>query len=184
MSLKQTILAGGLAAAVASTGALAPALAAPDGGGGGTADQIKCRQGWHYDEDQKVCVPGEESRLLDDSERYEYGRALALAGDYRKALATLDAIENKQDAMVLTMIGYSTRKLGDFEAGVAYYKQALAIEPDNLNTHEYLGEAYVSMGRDDLADVQLTTIEAICGTNTCEQYVKLADFMEGDGTWH
>jgi tetratricopeptide (TPR) repeat protein len=125
-----------------------------------------------------------DARLLDDGELYEQGRALALAGYYGNALAAFDAIEDKHDAKVLTMIGYSTRKLGHFEDGIAYYRQALAIDPVNLDTHEYLGEAYVSLGRDDLAGVQLDKIEAICGGTACEQYATLADFMTGDGTWH
>lgn len=39
--------------------------------------------------------------------------------------------------MVLTYIGYSHRKKGDTDVGIGFYKQALAIDPNNLNTHEY-----------------------------------------------
>ena len=50
------------------------------------------------------------SGLFDDKTLYEQGRALALAGEYGKALALFDVIENKHDAHVLTMIGYATRQ--------------------------------------------------------------------------
>jgi tetratricopeptide (TPR) repeat protein len=185
MSFKHVILAGSIAAAVTLTGGLAPALAASSGGdsGGSSGAPIVCREGWVYDEDKKVCVQA-KSELLDDGELYKQGRALALAGYYGNALAAFDAIEDKHDAKVLTMIGYSTRKLGHFEDGIAYYQQALDIDPVNLDTHEYLGEAYVSLGRDDLAGVQLDKIEAICGGTTCEQYADLTDFMAGKGTWN
>jgi tetratricopeptide (TPR) repeat protein len=203
MSLKHVILAGSIAATVILTGGLTPAFAASSGGGGSSGGSssggssgggssgsggsagppIVCREGWVYDKDQKICVQA-QSGLLDDGQLYEQGRALALAGYYGNALAAFDAIQNKHDAMVLTMIGYSTRKQGHFEDGIAYYQQALAIDPVNLDTHEYLGEAYASIGRADLAGVQLDKIEAICGGTTCEQFAALTDFMAGKGSWH
>ncbi len=101
----------------------------------------------------------------------------------RSALDTLNAIRDKNDAMVLTMIGYSTRKLGDAEAGIAIYHQALAIDPNNVNTHEYLGEGYIDAGRVDLAEAELDTLRGLCGTG-CEQYRDLAKAIAGDGKWN
>ena len=83
---------------------------------------------------------------LADWELYRDGRLLAHAGYYHEALAALDAIRDKDDAMILTMIGYSKRKLGAVDEGIAYYHRALAINPDSVNTREYLGEGYVSDG--------------------------------------
>ena len=60
-------------------------------------------------------------------------------------------VRDQQDDVVLTYIGYSKRKLGAVDEGIAYYHRALAINPDNVNTREYLGEGYVAMGRFDLA---------------------------------
>ena len=81
--------------------------------------------------------------------------------------------------MILTMIGYSKRKLGAVDEGIAYYHRALAINPDSVNTREYLGEGYVAMGRFDLAEVELEKIEAICGTD-CDPYVQLASAIAGE----
>ena len=74
--------------------------------------------------------------------------------------------------MVLTYIGYSKRKLGKVDEGIAYYHQALAINPNNLNTREYLGEGYVAAGRTDLALDQLSKLEELCGPD-CDQYEQL-----------
>jgi tetratricopeptide (TPR) repeat protein len=175
-------------AAMAVAPAVSPAIAAGGdsggggGGGGGGSAEIQCREGWVYDEQQKICVE-EQAGLLDDAQLYERGRALALAGDYERALSRLEAIENKHDAMVLTMIGYSKRKLGAVEEGIAYYHQALAIEPDNINTHEYLGEGYLSAGRIDLAEAELDTLQRLCGVG-CEQYQDLARAIAGDPAWN
>jgi tetratricopeptide (TPR) repeat protein len=110
---------------------------------------------------------------LDDKQLYAQGRDLALAGRYPEALTALQAVKNQNDAMVLTMIGYSQRKLGNYDAGVALYQQALAIDPNSVNTHEYLGEAYAEKGKLDLAKAELIKVAAVCGT-TCEQYQDLS----------
>ena len=42
---------------------------------------------------------------------------------------------------------------------------------------EYLGEAYIVQGKADLAEGQLATIKAICGTG-CTEYEDLAQALE------
>jgi tetratricopeptide (TPR) repeat protein len=175
--------AGLLVLSMALTGAAFPAFAASGGGGGGgggTQDAVVCKKGWTYNETKKVC---EQNQSLNDEQLYQQGRALALAGHYENALDSLGAIRNKHDAMVLTMIGYSTRKLGNTDEGIAIYHQALAIDPNNVNTHEYLGEGYIVTGRVDLAEAELDTLKGLCGTS-CEQYQDLAKAIAGDGKWN
>lgn len=172
-----------IAAAVAIFTPAAPAFAVSDGGGGGggssggsSGSQIVCKEGWKLNKEKQVCEK-QDSRL-DDKDRYVYGRDLALAGYYGEALGVLQAITDQDDAMILTMIGYSKRKMGDVDEGIAYYHKALAIDPDNINTHEYLGEGYVAMGKKDLAVAELNTLEKLCGAD-CEQYVELASVING-----
>jgi tetratricopeptide (TPR) repeat protein len=192
-NLIQFAKAGFLAVAMAVAGASLPALAAggdggggggggSGGGGGGSSDAapIECKTGWTYDAAKKVCV---RNQALNDEQLYRQGRVLALAGHYASALDTLNAVRNKDDAMVLTMIGYSTRKLGKLEEGIAIYHKALAIDPRNVNTREYLGEGYLDAGRIDLAEAELDTLKALCGVG-CEQYQDLAKAIAGDGKWH
>jgi tetratricopeptide (TPR) repeat protein len=170
------LLALGLATAGA-LGLAAPALAASDGGGAATT----CKAGMVWNQDKGVCEKA-QSGLFDDKTLYEQGRALALAGDYGDALALFEVIRDKQDSDVLTMIGYAKRKSGALEEGIAYYHRALAIDPDNVNTREYLGEGYVAMGRLDLAQAELDRIGTLCG-ESCDQYIDLAAAMAGDEDW-
>ena len=166
-----------LAAAMVVAGALSlggAAFAASGGSSGGTTP-VKCSKGETYDQTTKACV---KNQSLNDQQLYQQGRALALAGDYQNALDSLNAIGNKNDAMVLTMIGYSTRKMGNYDQGLAYYAQALAIDPNNINTHEYLGEAYAEKGQLDLAKGELVKVAAVGGTTT-EQYQDLAKAIAG-----
>jgi tetratricopeptide (TPR) repeat protein len=171
---------GLVALALSFAGAVGAAFANPSGGsgsgssGGGTP---ACKAGYVYDTNKRTCVKA-SSGLLNDEQLYQQGRDLALAGRYEEGLGVLAAVRNQNDAKVLTMIGYSKRKLGSFDEGVAYYQQALAIDPNNADTREYLGEAYVETGRMDLAKAELANVEAICGTE-CEQYEDLAAAIAG-----
>ena len=79
---------------------------------------------------------------------------------------------NENDPAVLTYLGYSHRKLGNIDLGISLYKKALDIDPDNVDTREYLGEGYVSKGELDLAWLELVEIEKRCGT-TCVEYQAL-----------
>jgi tetratricopeptide (TPR) repeat protein len=171
----------GIATGLILAAAVLPAFAASGGGGGssGASTPVVCKAGWVYDKQKQICVPVQG---MNDKDLYEQGRALALAGYYENALAALTAIQNQKDAMVLTMIGYSKRKMGAVDEGMAYYHRALAIDPNNVNTREYLGEGYVMIGRLDLAQGELDKIGAICG-QTCEQYEDLAMALAGEPNW-
>ncbi len=171
-SLVTTLL---LAGAMSLAGAAA--FAASDGGSGssGTATP-HCKAGYVWNTGKGKCEK-KTSSTMDDKTLYTQGRDLALAGRYQEALTALGAVRN-QDSMVLTMIGYSERKLGNYDQGLAYYARALALDPNNVNTHEYLGEAYAEKGKRDLAMAELTKVEAVCGT-TCEQYQDLAKAIAG-----
>ena len=161
--------------------ALGATAFAASGGSSGGSDPIVCKTGYVYSKAKQICVKA-GAGLLDDKALYEQGHALAKAGHYAAALTALYAIEDQDDSMVLTMIGYSLRKSGNWDDGVAYYDRALAIDPNNVNTREYLGEAYLAKGRIDLAQEQLDKIEAIAGTDS-EQYVELAFAIAEGSTW-
>jgi tetratricopeptide (TPR) repeat protein len=175
MKLHLTFLAGALVLSLASaTGA--PVLAA---GSGGNSNANSCQKGYTWDANKKMCV---QASLMDDQQLNKNGKALALAGSYDSALDTLSYVR-KPDSTTLTYLGYANRKLGRVDTGIAYYHQALALDPNNLNTREYLGEGYVSAGRTDLAVVELTKLEALCGTE-CDQYEQLELAIAGTpGKW-
>ena len=174
MSKASSVLAGaGLAALVLAFSGTADA--ASSGGSGGTSTPV-CQSGFVYDPATKSCIKV-DSELLDDERLLEEGRMLAGLGRYNEALGALTAVKDPNNSMVLTMIGYATRKLGDVDSGLAYYQQALTIDPNNADAREYLGEAYAESGRLDLARAELAKVEAICGTE-CEQYEDLAEAIE------
>jgi len=96
---------------------------------------------------------------------------------YMKALKLLiksnKSKPNKADT--LNYLGFTTRKLGDFETGEKYYLQGLAIEPNHIGINEYLGELYVVTNRIDLANERLKVLE---GCN-CKEYDNLKQIIAG-----
>ena len=83
--------------------------------------------------------------------------------------------EKPNQADTLNYLGFTTRKLGDFENGEKYYLQGLAINPGHIGINEYLGELYVATNRMDLAKERLKVLE----TCNCEEYNELKEIIEG-----
>ena len=80
---------------------------------------------------------------------------------------------NKADT--LNYLGFTARKLGDFETGEKYYLQGLAIEPNHIGINEYLGELYVATNRIDLANERLKILESC----NCKEYESLKQIIAG-----
>ena len=117
------------------------------------------------------------SGVLPDAELYQQGRALALTGYYAHALPILEAVVRTDDPIIYTMRGYAVRKLGDHDTAMRLYDRALTIEPDNINTHEYIGKSYVELRKPDLARAELAKVAKFCGLG-CEQYDDLAEAIK------
>ena len=97
--------------------------------------------------------------------RYEKAQKLLLKSNDKKP--------NQADT--LNYLGFTTRKLGDFENGEKYYLQGLAIKPDHIGINEYLGELYVATNRMDLAKERLSILEKC----NCKEYNQLKGVIDG-----
>lgn len=82
---------------------------------------------------------------------------------------------NPNNANTLNYLGFTTRKLGNFNLGEKYYLQGLAIEPEHIGINEYLGELYVVTNRMNLARERL---EILRNCN-CEEFQELKEIIEG-----
>ena len=80
-----------------------------------------------------------------------------------------------QQADTLNYLGFTTRKLGDFEAGEKYYLLGLQVDPKHVGINEYLGELYVVTNRIDLAKERLEILKSC----NCEEYQELKEIIEG-----
>ena len=116
--------------------------------------------------------------------RAAYAQAVGLINEERFADA-LQALERAQAAVgphadVLNYMGFASRKLGRFDAALAYYDQALRIDPNHLGATEYLGELYLQMGDLTRARSQLAQLDQLCAYG-CAQREELARWIERSG---
>jgi len=117
-------------------------------------------------------------KLIMQAKKYEQkGKIDKAQARYEKAqkflLKSNKKIPNKADT--LNYLGFTTRKLGDFENGEKYYLEGLAIEPNHIGINEYLGELYVSTNRINLAKDRLKVLENC----NCEEYNELKEIIDG-----
>jgi len=117
-------------------------------------------------------------KLVKSAKKYEKdGKTDKANKRYEKALKLLvksnKSKPNKADT--LNYLGFTTRKLGDYENGEKYYLQGLAIEPNHIGINEYLGELYVVTNRIDLANERLKILESC----NCKEYDSLKQIIAG-----
>jgi tetratricopeptide (TPR) repeat protein len=59
------------------------------------------------------------------------------------------------------LVGFTSRKLKDYDGSIAAYQRCLRIKPDFAPAREYLGEAYLEMGQLDNAKKQLAMLDPL-----------------------
>ena len=67
--------------------------------------------------------------------------------------------ENSINPDILNYMGFTSRKLGNFEDAEIYYLLGLDQDPKHIGINEYLGELYVETNRIDKAKERLKILE-------------------------
>ena len=117
-------------------------------------------------------------KLIEAAKKYESKDKMDKAlKRYKKAQKILLELDKKKplQADTLNYLGFTTRKLGDFEAGEKYYLLGLQVEPNHVGINEYLGELYVVTNRIDLAKERLKVLKSC----NCEEYQELKEIIDG-----
>jgi tetratricopeptide (TPR) repeat protein len=113
---------------------------------------------------------------------YRLAYMLVQAGQYEAAYASFKALEADDVADVANYLGYTARKLGDYELSKFWYERALASDPQHVRTWQYYGMWQVEQGNMLKAADFLEKIRLICGTE-CQEYRDLKGGMEGTLTY-
>ena len=108
----------------------------------------------------------ENDKLKKAQKRYQKAQKLLIQSNKK--------FPNKADT--LNYLGFTTRKLGDYENGEKYYLQGLAIDPKHKGINEYLGELYVATNRHNLA---VERLEVLKNCN-CKEYEDLKAIIAGE----
>ena len=97
--------------------------------------------------------------------------------EYASAIDQLRALGHDDQPNVANLIGYSYRKLGDYQLSQVWYQRALKADPNHVLTWQYYGLWQLEQGNRDSAQYHLNRIGSICGTD-CAEYRSLAAALE------
>ena len=140
-------------------------LLAAGGDSGGSSDASL------YDEAVKLV---KRAGKLEKKEKLDKAKKL-----YSQAFKKLEKAhkKKKKDPDILNYMGFTSRKVGNFEVAEKFYLQGLSIKPNHNGINEYLGELYVQTNRIDKANERL----AILKDCNCDEYKELELIIKNKG---
>ena len=117
----------------------------------------------YYDDAKKLV---ERAGKLEKKEKIDKAKKL-----YSQAFKKLEKAysSEKKNPDILNYMGYTSRKIGNFEQAEKFYLTGLSIKPDHNGINEYLGELYVQTNRIDKANERLDVLKNC----NCEEYKEL-----------
>ena len=98
---------------------------------------------------------------------------------YSQAFSKLEKAHksDKKNPDILNYMGYTTRKVGNFEQAEKFYLEGLKIKPNHNGINEYLGELYVQTNQIDKANERL----AVLKNCNCDEYSELELIIKNKG---
>lgn len=115
------------------------------------------------------------------SESLEAARKAVDAKDFKSAIQHLVKAEKEtpKDADVQNLLGFSYRKLGQFDRAMEHYRLALKLDPRHRGAHEYIGELYLDLGQLANAEKELQDLKRACPWfGKCGEYDDLKEAIE------
>ena len=96
---------------------------------------------------------------------------------YKKAIKSLLEANNQDPSNpdTLNLLGFSHRKIGDYNNAEIYYAMGLEIDPKHIGINEYMGELFVVTNRMDEAKKRLAVLENC----NCKEYNELKQVIDG-----
>ena len=96
---------------------------------------------------------------------------------YEKAIVKLLEAnsQNPSNPDTLNLLGFSHRKIGDYDNAEIYYSMGLEIDPKHVGINEYMGELFVATNRMDEAKKRLAVLEEC----NCKEYNELKQVIDG-----
>ena len=117
----------------------------------------------YYDDAKKLV---KRAGKLEKKEKIDKAKKL-----YSQAFKKLEKAysSEKKNPDILNYMGYTSRKIGNFEQAEKFYLTGLSIKPDHNGINEYLGELYVQTNRIDKANERLDVLKNC----NCKEYKEL-----------
>ena len=126
----------------------------------------------YYDDAKKLV---KRAGKLEKKEKIDKAKKL-----YSQAFKKLEKAysSEKKNPDILNYMGYTSRKIGNFEQAEKFYLTGLSIKPDHNGINEYLGELYVQTNRLDKAKERLDVLKNC----NCEEYKELELIIKTRGS--
>ena len=126
----------------------------------------------YYDDAKKLV---KRAGKLEKKEKIDKAKKL-----YSQAFKKLEKAysSDKKNPDILNYMGYTSRKIGNFEQAEKFYLTGLSIKPDHNGINEYLGELYVQTNRLDKAKERLDVLKNC----NCEEYKELELIIKTRGS--
>ena len=126
----------------------------------------------YYDDAKKLV---KKAGKLEKKEKIDKAKKL-----YSQAFKKLEKAysSEKKNPDILNYMGYTSRKIGNFEQAEKFYITGLSIKPDHNGINEYLGELYVQTNRLDKAKERLDVLKNC----NCEEYKELELIIKTRGS--
>ncbi len=126
----------------------------------------------YYDDAKKLV---KKAGKLEKKEKIDKAKKL-----YSQAFKKLEKAHSseKKNPDILNYMGYTSRKIGNFEQAEKFYLTGLSIKPDHNGINEYLGELYVQTNRLDKAKERLDVLKNC----NCEEYKELELIIKTRGS--
>ena len=124
-----------------------------------------------YDEGIKLV---KRAGKLEKKEKLDKAKKL-----YAQAFSKLEKAykSDKKNPDILNYMGFTTRKVGNFEQAEKFYLEGLKIKPNHNGINEYLGELYVQTNQIDKANERL----AVLKNCNCDEYQELELIIKNKG---
>ena len=112
---------------------------------------------------------------LEKKEKSEKAKKL-----YSQAFKKLEKAykSDKKNPDVLNYMGFTSRKVGNFDQAEKFYLKGLSIKPNHNGINEYLGELYVQTNRIDKANERLEVLKNC----NCKEYGELELIIKTRGS--
>jgi tetratricopeptide (TPR) repeat protein len=112
--------------------------------------------------------------------RADYAEAIGLI-NHRRYEEALVALSRAEEAVgpnpdIFDYMGFANRHLKRYDTAIAFYRQALALDPNHVGATEYLGELFLELGRTSEAKQQLAKLDELCPYG-CAAREELARWM-------
>jgi tetratricopeptide (TPR) repeat protein len=114
---------------------------------------------------------------------YKVAYDLIHSGKYQAGIEAMHALRQDQHPDVATGIGFSSRKLGDYDKAKFWYDKALAADAKHVVTLSYYGMWHAEQGNVLKAEDFLKKIQVACGGTECEPYKNLKGVIDGKFTY-